>query len=82
MALQRAPRAVRHLVSGTAAEPAVTPAAAPVAVGTAAAPLDDAAFLREVGRMRWVELLAVGRGVLRYGRSRRTVRARERTANR
>lgn len=82
MALQRAPRAVRHLVSGTAAEPAVTPAAASVAVGTAAAPLDDAAFLREVGRMRWVELLAVGRGVLRYGRSRRTVRARERTANR
>ncbi|MGN6406718.1 MAG: glycosyltransferase family 2 protein [Curtobacterium sp.] len=80
MALQRAPRAVRHLVVGTAAEPVEPPTAAPVVAE--AERVDDAAFLREVGRMRWVELLAVGRGVVRYGRSRRTVHAREHTANR
>lgn len=73
MALQRAPRAFRHLVvgtTGTAPEPA------------RAATIDDAAFLREVARIRWVELRAVGRGVARYARARRTVRARARSADR
>lgn len=79
MALQRAPRAVRHLVVGSAADGTTADTApAPVAEG----PLDDAAFLREVGRMRWIELWSVGRGVVRYGRSRRTVRVRQRSANR
>jgi len=80
MALQRAPRAVRHLVVGSATDTTTVdtaPAPAPVAEG----PLDDAAFLREVGRMRWIELWSVGRGVVRYGRSRRTVRVRERSAD-
>jgi glycosyltransferase involved in cell wall biosynthesis len=76
MALQRAPRAVRHLVAGSSTPSDTVEAPQAVAAG----PLDDAAFLREVGRVRWIELWAVGRGVVRYARSRRTVRARRRTA--
>lgn len=103
MCLQRAPRAIRHLLAGTAADAAApaADAAAPAAdaaaatthaaaatVGSArpadgnAAVLADSAFLREVAKMRWVELFAVGRGVVRYARSRRTVRARERSVAR
>ena len=80
MALARAPRALRHLLVGDAVRAA--PAPAPVgATGGVDAPTDDA-FLREVARVRWVELGAVGRGVFRYVRSRRTVRARRRSSAR
>lgn len=84
MALQRAPRALRHLVVGTTAD-GTTADGTTADSGTARVaegPLDNAAFLREVARMRWIELSSVGRGVIRYGRSRRTVRLRQRTANR
>ncbi|WP_144712476.1 glycosyltransferase family 2 protein [Curtobacterium pusillum] len=81
MALQRGPRAVRHLVAGNPTTAATSEAPGPDAPRPDADALhDDPAFLREVGRVRWIELASVARGVVRYARSRRTVRARERTA--
>ncbi|WP_220456281.1 glycosyltransferase, partial [Curtobacterium sp. ME26] len=71
MALVRAPRALRHLLGGPVApvaEPGGVPAAAPAA--------GDDAFDREVAAVRGTELRAVLRGVARYARSRRVVRAR------
>ncbi|MBT2501653.1 glycosyltransferase family 2 protein [Curtobacterium sp. ISL-83] len=92
MALVRAPRAVRHLLVGEAMRPAAAgdPTTDPIATGptptgpTTTSPATppaavvgaDAAFEREVARVRWVELWAVARGVGRYARSRRTVLAR------
>ncbi|PZF54990.1 glycosyltransferase family 2 protein [Curtobacterium sp. MCSS17_008] len=80
LALVRAPRALRHLLAGP-----VTPVVDAAGGAAATAPVrtaGDAAFDREVAAVRGVELRAVVRGVVRYARSRRTVRARAAAARR
>ncbi|MDM7890557.1 glycosyltransferase [Curtobacterium caseinilyticum] len=78
MAVVRAPRALRHLLAG----PVTTEVAGGPAVTTPAPAAGDAAFDREVAAVRGTELRAVVRGVARYARSRRTVRARTAAARR